>query len=157
MTKESLQLLVQQAQSYVSRQWDAFESQDRKIAGLFTLSSGLITLVPTVLSNLGADNIDLRLIPFALASGAYVIAIPLHWLAYHPSEIYVAGNAAVYTQGWMELSEEDVLRLTLFDLAELQAKNDVKLLEKQRSLTRAAAAVAFEIVFLIAGILSVVA
>lgn len=157
MSKESLQLLVDQAQSYLARQWDAFESQDRKIAGLFTLSSGLITLVPTVLSNLGAEGVEFRLIPFALASAAYIISIPLHWLAYHPSEIHVVGNATAYTQGWMELSEEEVLRLTLFDFAELQAKNDAKLLEKQRALTRAATAVALEIIFLVAGILSVVA
>ena len=53
MNTEGLTILVDQARAFLDRQWDAFESQDKKIAGLFALATGLVTLVPTI--RLGRD------------------------------------------------------------------------------------------------------
>lgn len=77
VTKESLAILVGQGRAFLDRQWDAFESQDRKIAGLFTLSTGLITVVPTVVSTFSDGTIGWKLIPFAISALAYLAALPL--------------------------------------------------------------------------------
>ena len=156
MTRESLTILVTQARAMLDRQWDAFESQDRKIAGLFALATGLVTVVPTVVSTFGDGGIGWKLIPFAASAMAYAIGLPLHWLAYKPSEVHLIGNARAYYDGWMGFSEEDVLRWTLFDLAAQQEANDELLAEKQQRLGQASAAVALEAIFLVAGVLTVI-
>lgn len=157
MSKESLAILVSQAHGYLNRQWDAFESQDKKIAGLFALATSLITIVPTVLGAFGEEGVGWKLIPFAVAASAYVVSLPLHWLAYRPSEVHLVGNAQAYQETWLELSEEEVLRWTVFDLAERQTLNDRQLAEKQARLNQAAIAVAAEAVALVVGVLTLVA
>lgn len=57
-TESSLTILVSQGRSYLDRQWDAFESQDKKIAGLFALATATITLVPTIVSAFAAEDSD---------------------------------------------------------------------------------------------------
>jgi len=81
----------------------------------------------------------------------------LHWLAYRPSEVHLVGNAQAYQETWLELSEEEVLRWTVFDLAERQTLNDRQLAEKQARLNQAAIAVAAEAVALVVGVLTLVA
>ncbi len=157
MTKESLAILVEQARSFLDRQWDAFESQDRKIAGLFALSTGLITIVPTIVSSFGEGSIGWRLTPFALSGVAYLAALYLHWMAYRPGDVHLIGNARAYLERWAVLGEEDVLRWTLLDLAVQQENNERELDLKRRRLNGAAVAVAAEAIFLVAGTLTVAA
>ncbi len=147
MQKESLSILVAQARSFLDRQWEAFESQDKKIAGLFGLATGLITIVPTIVSTFGHPDIGWKLVPFALSAAAYLGALPITWSAYRPSEINLIGNARQYYEGWLELSEEEVLRWTIFDLANRQDAKDLLLARKQTLLGYAAILVATEAVF----------
>ncbi len=151
MTKESLGILVEQARSFLDRQWDAFESQDRKIAGLFALSTGLITIVPTIISTFAADGTGWNVIPFALAAASYLAGLVLLWNAYRPSDVRLIGDAAAYYDEWLKFDEEEVWRWTLLDLSQAQAENQESLDVKRRQMTDAAIAVAIEAAFLFLG------
>jgi hypothetical protein len=157
MSRESLAILVEQGRSFLDRQWEAFDSQDRKIAGLFALATGLITGVPAIVTAFGPNAVGIRVIPFALAAVAYLVSLPLHWLAYRPSEVHVIGNARAYYDEWLGFDEEDVYRWTLLDLAQQQEANGRELDEKMMHMRRAAIAVAAEAVALVTGVLTLVA
>lgn len=154
-TESSLTILVSQGRSYLDRQWDAFESQDKKIAGLFALATATITLVPTIVSALAAEDLGWRLTPFCLAAVAYLAAAGLHWAAYQPSEVHLIGNARAYYEAWLGLNDEDVLRWTLLDLAQRQEANELLLDTKATRMRFAATAVAFETLFLFVGVVTV--
>lgn len=155
MSVASLTILVAQARAFLDRQWDAFESQDRKIAGLFALATGLITLVPTIVSAFAAEELRWRLVPFGMAAVAYGVAAWLHWLAYRPSEVHHFGNARTYVEEWLASDEERVLELTLYDLARAQEANDDLLSAKSKAMRAGAAAVAVEAGLLLTGVLAV--
>lgn len=155
MTKESLAILVAQGRAFLDRQWDAFESQDRKIAGLFTLSTGLITVIPTLLSALSRDAIGWSAVPFAFAAVCYLVGLVLHWQAYRPSEVRLIGDAGAYYSDWLAFDDSEVMKWTLLDLAQAQAENRLALETKQTQMRDAAIAVALEAGFLFLGTLFV--
>ena len=113
MTTESLRILVDQAKTFLDRQWDAFESQDRKIAGLFGVSTAIVTVVPAFVTAFGREISGWESVPFAAAATAYLVALFLYWQAYRPSEVHSIGNARGYYEEWIGFSEEEVLRWTL--------------------------------------------
>ena len=153
----ALRLLVEQSKGLLNRHWDAFESQDRKIAGLFTVATSLVAIVPTIVAAFDNDGVGWRFIPFGVGLSAYLLGLPLHWLAYNPSDVRFIGNARAYEQGWLELSEEEALRWTLLDMARQQEINDNLLGRKERWLRYASIAVGVEVSTLVVGVLIVMA
>ena len=155
MSTEGLRILVDQARGFLDRQWDAFESQDRKIAGLFGVSTAIVTVVPAFVTGFGRGISEWELIPFLAASATYVVSLYLHWQAYRPSEVHSIGNARAYYEEWTDFSEDEILKWTLLDLAQQQDANTANLETKEKRMRSAAVAVGAEAVFLALGALLV--
>ncbi len=110
MSTEALRVLVGQGRAFLDRQWDAFESQDRKIAGLFGISTAIVTVVPAFVTAFGGEITAGESAPIVAASVVYAVALYLHWLAYRPSEVHSIGNARAYYEQWTNFTEDEVLR-----------------------------------------------